>query len=216
MNKIITILIMGMFLLVLLSTVSSYEITHRFYNETTVVTHYSDTLNKDFTWRIESEQLFDECKSGIGKSYINCSVNDYNAYIQSRVDLIEEGEIESFNVFNSFSENQNATFDTITASTYGYSSKGFDEPYTYQQYSNVLQNLKILPGGEINKTSYPDKLKIDDDTLNTGIIQNFIIFGLQKIDSFLQLLNIRVTDNEQKIEAMETETCIKDPSFSWC
>lgn len=106
MNKIITILIMGMFLLVLLSTVSAYEITHRFYNETTVVTHYSDILNKNFTWRIESEQLFDECKRGIGKSYINCSVGDYNAYIRSRVDLIEKGTVEKI---SSISQPNNLT-----------------------------------------------------------------------------------------------------------
>ena len=116
---------------------------------------------------------------------------------------ISEGETEILDI-----DQLEATI--IISEQYLYASEGFNEILSLQTYRENLHRMTLLPNGEINKSSYHPIL-INDDKVNIGIVQNFIIYGLQLIDNFLVELHNRLTIIENKIQLIEdngyTGTC---------
>jgi hypothetical protein len=96
----------------------------------------------------------------------------------------------------------NPIFDSVVSHDYLYASMGWDEKYSIQQYRNVLHGLTVKDDGQINKSSYPAKMTLNG-SLKMGVVQNFIIAGMQLIDNFLIELNTRVNQNEADLQLIK-------------
>jgi len=223
-NRTATLLVVGLFLCLGVISAVAYNIEYETYieqitegnetvNITTTLTKITYEVNgTSYSHYIETEEQFNECKNTgndelivDGVVFMLCPEATYEEFIQRKI----RENVESHEGSGAI-EVDDIVAETVTAGEYLYASEGFNETLDIATYRNILHNMQLLPNGEINKSSYHPKL-ISNDRVRIGVVQNFIIYGLQLIDDVLVELHNRVTTLENKIQQIEdngyTGTC---------
>lgn len=201
-NKIITIIILGIFLV---SLVSAYDFTITPRDANSVLIEY-----ENYTGYFMS---YDRWCSNLIRSDENyvCDRNNYDLELETQTNANIEDN-------NNVGEEETEIAGNMVVTGYIEAEGFYDgtagiENKTIDQYANVLGDIKNNRDGSLNDTTLPDRWKA---TLDNGETRRDISTMLSDFMGLFYRLVLGHQNQQQEIDNIHTETCQLNNGFSWC